>query len=134
MTKTTSVRTNDPDKAKFDLVVRGRVEKVADIKPVSVFMDGKPGEKLEAVVTITPSDKFTFTISEVTKQYNTGIDATLVPPEKGEKAWKLVVKSTSDKADDLYEVLTLETDSEYLPSIAIRAYAIFDDRAEPEDP
>ncbi|MCK5349237.1 MAG: hypothetical protein KAJ25_07590, partial [Desulfobacula sp.] len=111
MKKTILVKTDDPGKKKFNLVVTGPVEKVVEINPVSVYLDGTPGETLESIVTITPSEKYKFSILGMEQKINTRIKAQLMEPKGDEKFWQIKIKSTSDKADDLYDVLTLKTDS-----------------------
>jgi len=125
MKKTILVKTDDPGKKKFNLVVTGPVEKVVEINPVSVYLDGTPGETLESIVTITPSEKYKFSILGMEQKINTRIKAQLMEPKGDEKFWQIKIKSTSDKADDLYDVLTLKTDSQYRPILTIRVYAIF---------
>ncbi len=125
MKKTILVKTDDPGKKKFNLVVTGLVEKVVEINPVSVYLDGTPGETLESIVTITPSEKYKFSILGMEQKINTRIKAQLMEPKGDEKFWQIKIKSTSDKADDLYDVLTLKTDSQYRPILTIRVYAIF---------
>ncbi|MCK4767627.1 MAG: hypothetical protein KAS28_04495 [Desulfobacula sp.] len=125
MKKTILVKTDDPGKKKFNLVVTGLVEKVVEINPVSVYLDGAPGETLESIVTITPSEKYKFSILGMEQKINTRIKAQLMEPKGDEKFWQIKIKSTSDKADDLYDVLTLKTDSQYRPILTIRVYAIF---------
>ncbi len=125
MKKTIVVKTDDPKNRKFNLIVKGPVEKVVDIKPASVYMDGNPGDTLESTITITPAEKYNFSILEVNQKINKGITATLIEPDKDKKSWQIKLKSTSDKADDLYEILTVKTDSKYKPTLTIRVYAIF---------
>ena len=117
--------TDDPGKKKFNLVVTGTVEKVVDIQPASVYLDGNPGDTLEAVVNITPSEKHMFSILGMEQKNNTGIKAKLIEPKGDTKSWQIKIESTSDKADDLYDVLTLKTDSRYKPKLTVRVYAIF---------
>jgi hypothetical protein len=128
MKKTIVVKTDDPDNKKFNLVVTGPVEKIVDVKPASVYMNGKPGDTLESFVTITPAPKFEFSILDVKQKINKGITASLIEPVNGKKSWQIKLTSTSDKADDLYEVLTVKTDSKYKPTLTIRVYAIFLDK------
>jgi len=125
MKKVVLVKTDDPMKRKFNLTVTGPVENVVEIDPGSVYLDGKVGETLESVVTITPSEKYMFSILGMKQKINAGIKATLIQPEKGVKSWQVKITSTSNKADDLYDVLTLKTDSQYKPKLVLRVYAIF---------
>lgn len=125
MKKVIQVKTDDPAKKKFSLVVTGLVEKIVDINPASVYLDGNPGETLEAVVTITPSEKYPFSILQMEQKNNNRIKATLIAPTGDMKSWKISINSRSEKAEDLYDVLTLKTDSQYEPTLTIRVYAIF---------
>jgi hypothetical protein len=125
MKKVIMVRTDDPEKKKFNLVVTGPVEKVVDINPASVYMDGSPGDTLESVVTITPSEKYKFSILKMEQKINTRIKAQLIEPKQGKQSWQIKTKCTSDKVGDFYDVLTLKTDSHYKPTLTIRVYAIF---------
>jgi hypothetical protein len=125
MKKVIVVKTDDPARKRFNLVVTGPVENVVKITPASVYMDGNPGDTLEAVIDILPSEKYKFSILQMDQKINTRIKATLIQPRGEEKSWQIKVKSTSDKADDLYDVLTLKTDSPYKPLLTIRVYAIF---------
>lgn len=119
------MKTDDPDKKKFNLTVTGWVEKVVEIDPDSVYLRGRPGETLEATVTITPSDKYGFSILEMEQRIKSHIEATLIEPGKKQKQWQIKIKSYSKTADDLYDVLTLKTDSKLRPALTIRIYAIF---------
>lgn len=132
MKKVILVKTDDPEKRKFNLIVTGPVEKVVEINPVSVFLDGNPGDTLESIVTITPSEKYKFSILGIEQKINTNIKAQLIDPKPDEKFWQIKIKSTSDKADDFYDVLTLKTDSQYRPTLTIRVYAVFFEKPEPE--
>lgn len=116
------------------------VDAVAEITPRTVSLSGSPGDVLEAMVTITPMDKYKFSILGLDQKYNTQIKATLVRPDmvnqdmvnqdmgkpgKKKSAWQVKVTSTSQKADDFYDIITLKTDSKYKPKITIRVYAIY---------
>ena len=131
MKKVILVKTDDLEKKKFNLIVTGQVEKVVEIDPLSVYLEGKPGDTLEAVVNITPSEKYMFSILGLEQKINTKIKARLIEPEGDTKSWQIKIKSTSDTADDLYDVLTLKTDSQYKPRLTIRVYAIFLKKQEP---
>jgi len=128
MTKTIEVKTDDPGRRNLNLVVTGQVDRIAEISPPSVYLNGKAGESLEAVVTITPSEKYAFTLLGLEKQNKSRIEATLVQPEKGGKTWQIKIKCRSDKAEDLYDELVLKTDSPYAPTIGIRVSAVFLDK------
>lgn len=106
-------------------MVTGKVEKVVDITPSIVSMSGAPGEVLESIVTIMPSDKYRFSIVGLEQKINTQIKAQLIKPVNNNLPWQVKITSTSQKADDLYDVITLKTDSKYKPTLKIRVYAIY---------
>ena len=130
MKKVIIVKTDDPEKRKFNLVVTGPVGKVVVINPVWSTLDGTPGDTLESIVTITPSEKYQFSILGMEQKFNTKIKAKLIEPKSNEKSWQIKIKTTSDKADNYYDVLTVKTDSPYRPTLTIRVYANFFKKSE----
>jgi len=125
MTKTIEVKTNDPGRRALNLVVTGQVDRIAEISPPSVYLNGKAGESLEAVVTITPSEKYAFTLLGLEKRNKSRIEAILIQPGKEGRTWQIKIKCRSDKAEDLYDELILKTDSPYVPSLGIRVSVVF---------
>ena len=130
MNKRIMVKTDDPSNAQFYLTITGRVNRVAEVSPSVVSLSGVPGEALEATVTITPAENYEFKILEMSQKFNDQIKAELLAPKPGEKAWQIRVKTYSDKADDLYDIITLKTDSPYKPQLKVRVYAIYFDKTE----
>jgi hypothetical protein len=127
MKKVIWVKTDDPDNRKFNLVVTGPVEKVADIDPKTIYLNGNAGDKLQAVVKITPSEKYPFSIIGIEKiSHNPRIQARLIDGSKdGNKSWQVEITSFSDKEDSFYRIVPLKTDSRYAPRLLIRVYAVF---------
>ena len=125
MKKVIKVKTDDPAKKQFKLVVTGPVEKVVDISPETVHLSGVPGDTLEAVVNITPSEKYPFSILGMKTRGNAGIKPELVAPAENKKTWQIRIQCSSDKIQNLYDVLTLKTDSRYKPKLIIRVSAMF---------
>lgn len=134
MKKVTLVKTDDPDMAKFTVTVTGKVEHIADIDPRSVYLEGRPGDVLETTIKITPRDNYGFSIIDLKKRNQSdSIKAVLVSPEKeGAGAWQIHVSAASEKADNLYDTLSVITDSKYLPQIDIRVYAVFMEKQKSE--
>ncbi len=105
------------------------------ITPRTVSLSGAPGDVLETVVTIIPMEKYKFSILGLDQKFNTQIKATLVTPDmvtpdmvksgKENLVWQVKITSTSQKADDFYDIITLKTDSKYKPKLTIRVYAIY---------
>ena len=125
MKKVTIVKTDDPEKSRFTVTVTGPVEKVVTIEPRSVYLQGNPGDTLETIIKITPSEKYKFSILGLEQKNGAQFKATLIAPKDDEKSWQVKVETASDKPVQLYDVLILKTDSKYSPSIIIRTYAIF---------
>lgn len=132
MKKVIQVKTDDPEKKQFNLVVTGPVEKIVDILPESVYLKGYPGDTLEAVVNITPLEKYPFSILGMETRGNASIKTSLIESKDNKKSWQVKIKSTSDKVQNLYDVLTLKTDSQYKPKLTIRVYAIFSEKKAPK--
>jgi len=130
MKKVTQVETDDPVKNKFTLVIKGPVKKIVDIKPAYVRLKGYQGETLETFVRLTPSEKFNFSVLGMKLRKNRKIKASLIKPGKGEKVWKIKITAASQKAEDLYDVLTVQTNNKYKPRLRIRVYAIFLEKKE----
>jgi len=119
------VKTDDPVNKQLYLTVTGKVETVVDITPKTVSLRGVPGDVLQTMVTITPVEKYDFSILELNQKFNTDIKAQLIKPEKDNSSWQVKISSTSQIADDFYDVITLKTDSKYKPTLKIRVYAIY---------
>ena len=128
MTKNISVRTNDPKRRKFSLAVTGMVEQVAKIDPKSVNMYGKPGEILEQTVTITPSQKYPFSIKSMQQLPGSKVDAELIKPEKGKGPWQVKISGMAPTVTKLYDNIVLKTDSKYTPVLYIRISIMFIDQ------
>ena len=62
------IRTNDITKPGLSVVVKGFVEKFAEISPVRASLRGKAGEPVSAQITITPRKEYPFTIKSTRAQ------------------------------------------------------------------
>ncbi len=127
MNKRILVKTNDPAAKSLYLTITGNVDRLAKVSPGTVSLSGVPGERLEAVVTVTPAEKYTFNILGLEQKFGNRIQAELVPPKPGHREWQVKVTALSDKVDDLYDIITLKTDSPFKPRLKIRVYAIYFD-------
>ena len=119
------VKTNDPNNKKIYLTVTGKVTSLVTIKPAMVSLSGTPGQNLEALVTISPAKNFNMKILAMTQKFNTPIKAELVAPEQSNRDWHIKITTYSDKADDLYDIITLQTDNPIKPELKVRVYAIY---------
>lgn len=125
MNKNTIVKTNDPNRRKFVLKVQGPVERVVSIRPSSVYLYGTAGQTLTSEVTIQPSEKYPFSILEMKQRQGSGVAASLHEPESKGGPWKISIQATAPKVTNLYDNLTLETDSKYRPTLKIRVSVMF---------
>ena len=125
MTKHVLVETNDPGTKKFTLTVSGTVERVATIKPQAVYMHGRPGQTLESVITITPSEKYMFSILSMTQNPNSPVRATLQAPEEENGTWRVSIRVDSDREGNIFDNLVFKTDSAHKPQFRIRVAALF---------
>lgn len=125
MKKTTVVKTDDPEKGRFNLTVKGPVERVVTIQPRSLYLKGTAGDTLEGMVQITPSEKYPFTITGLKQKGHFDVKAVLTAPKEDEKTWQIKMTAASTKPVQMYDLITLETDSTYLPTIPVRAYFMF---------
>ena len=130
MIKNILITTNDPEKKKFNLVVTGQVEQVAKMDPPFVNLYGKPGDKLESIVTITPSKKYHFSILKMEQRKGSGITAQLIKPNGKNQPWQVKITCTAPRVMNLYDYITLKTDSEFRPILNIRVSVMFFDQQE----
>ena len=121
------VKTDDPANKNFYLTVTGQVAEIARVEPGTLSLSGKPGETLQGVVSVTPAEGYPFSVLSLSQKFKGGITAELIKPEKATAAWQVKVSAFSEKPDDLYDIITLKTDSPYKPEVQIRVYAIYFD-------
>lgn len=115
-----SIQTNDPDQPWQQVVVTGRVEKFAEIRPERVLLKGQVGEDLFEDVEIIPQEEHPFTIREVVARYGKNIDYAFTERcTDGKSRCVLRVSNTSRKKGRYVDVLTLRTDSDIHPTISI---------------
>ncbi len=127
MKKVIVVKTDDPNKKKFNVVVTGPVEKIVDVTPASVYLKGKPGQILSAIVNITPKAKYPFSLVSVKQRENSQFQVDMVKSGADSLTWQLNIKRTSDVNGSSYDVLKIKTDSKYKPEIIVRVTASFYD-------
>lgn len=127
MEKVIIVKTDDPAKSKFNLKVTGMVEKIMEMSPSSVYMEGKPGAVLSSTVSIIPSPRYMFSLTNIKKRNNSKIQADLVKPDRENAFWQIKIKAESKVEASEYEVLEIGTDSQYKPLITLMVSAVFAD-------
>lgn len=110
--KNIAVYTNDPEKPKINLTLRGFVDKIVDITPKRVFLNGSPDKELSASVTIVPEEKYPFKIKEVKAQSGYNISVKL-ENDGGSKPnqYIVTVKNTAKTKNKYYDWIIIRTDS-----------------------
>lgn len=123
--KKTKVTTNDPDQPVLMLTVTGPVERKTKVTPSALYLNGKPGEVLDAMVTIMPTAKNPLSITGIVQRPNSGLLVDLHEPEQPTDPWQVKISVSSDKPSHVYETVTLKTDNEKEPKIFIKVSASF---------
>ncbi len=122
--KRITVKTNDPAKKKLYLEVRGPVEAVAIIEPDNIKFNGVAGDEFEQVITITPAEKYDFSVKGISLKSDMNISADLKQPEEGSKTWQILVKNKKKNPGRYFDMITVTTTSELKPEIKIRVYGM----------
>ena len=121
--KTAIVHTNDPANPKFTLTISGQVEKFVDLKPKYVRLTGYSGTQVSVPVTIVPTAKYPFKITDVTSRGGTLIKYALTERKASEgSGYTLLVENLKMEKGRYMDLVTLTTDSQIQPKITIRVY------------
>ena len=122
--KNITVLTNDPQIPEYKLKISGMVKKFITIEPRVVRFEGKPGEVLKSIVTITFEKNYPFIIKKSKAQVGEWIQYTIEPWEyESKKGYNLVVVNQKKEAGIYRDAIILETDSLIQPEIRINIIA-----------
>jgi hypothetical protein len=114
------INTNDPQRPWLEVVVSGRVEKFAEIRPERVHLAGPPGAPLVAEVEIFPRTDYPFTIREITAKNGAFIKYELIERcTDGKNRCVIRVENTRRDAGRYADALYVQTDSQMRPTIPI---------------
>ncbi|MCF8108929.1 MAG: hypothetical protein K9J81_08040 [Desulfohalobiaceae bacterium] len=114
------IQTNDPDQPWHQVVVTGRVEKFAEIRPERVRLKGTSGEKLFQNVLIIPRKIHPFTIQNIKAKYGKNINYTLIERcADGNNQCVIKVENTRREEGRYVDVLNIRTDCDIHPTIPI---------------
>lgn len=115
-----SIKTNDPHRPLLEIVIKGKVETFADIRPQRVRLAGKRGKPLMVEVDIIPKQGYPFAIKGIKVDEGKFIRYELEPKDlNGNKHWVLRIENTQNKKGRYLDVLYIQTDSELKPVIPI---------------
>ena len=123
MKKTAGVYTNDKSRPRQDLVISGRVDKFASIRPQHVSLRGYAGDSIKGKVTITPEKKYPFKILETRLQKGKDISIELQEVKKSSvSAYELKVENIRQKPGRYYDMIVMKTDNKIRPQLIVRVY------------
>ena len=115
------VHTNDPANRSISLVIKGQVDKFAEIIPDPVLLTGRVGETINKGVKITPGKKYPFHITESSARYGTNIKFNLDKKHLfGKTSYALTVENTRNTPGRYTDYIYLTTDSEIQPKLTIK--------------
>jgi len=121
--KNAVIHSNDPTKPKVTLTISGKVEKFADLHPRYVRLTGHVGDRLAVPVSIVPTSKYPFKITDVTAKRGSAIKFSLSEKNTNEGGgYVLLVENTRNQKGRYVDVLTLTTDSSIQPRMSVRVY------------
>lgn len=119
ISKTATVYSNDPDQETLKLKITGKVAVFADISPKSIKLVGKPGEKLQIVVEIVPSENTPF---RILGEPETGKDTYRCSLEEKDGKYFLTAENIATEATTYFDKVVLKTDLPEHPEIKISVF------------
>jgi hypothetical protein len=119
------VHTNDPAKSAIELMVSGRVEFFAEIRPRSLRLAGQLGHPITMAAEIVPRADQPFKIHNVRAMNGRFIQFSLADKIKdGQKLYELTVTNTRTEPGRFNDFIILETDSPIRPTLQIPVYGL----------
>jgi hypothetical protein len=123
MTKRIQVHTNDPIKSMIPLVITGKVEKFATIKPQFVRLIGTAGAPLYAQVNIIPEANHPFKIVSTRAKKGDHIRFSLKDkPSQDPQGYLLTIENALGKKGRYFDKIYLKTTSAIHPELEISVY------------
>jgi hypothetical protein len=129
MKKTAYVYTNDNVHPQQDLVISGKVENFAAIRPQHLSLRGQAGDSISGTVSIIPEKKYPFKILDAKAQSGKNISIQLdeIKNSNG-AAYQLKIENISQKSGRYYDTIILKTDSEIRPELNVKVYGYLRER------
>lgn len=108
------------------MTIKGPVERVVDISPRVLRVQGKSGEVISSKATITPDRKYPFKVLKSRLAKGSGLKLDLQKDlSTGLPRYVATVKSLASASGNFYDTIVLETDSKFRPEIKITVSAAF---------
>jgi hypothetical protein len=119
------IHTNDSAHAVVELLVSGKVELFAEIRPRSLRLAGPAGRTLSAAAEIVPRPDQPFTIRSARTYSGRNLQLNLSDKvQDGRKVYALTVTGSSMGPERFNDFIILETDSRIRPTLQIPVYGI----------
>jgi hypothetical protein len=119
------IQTNDPIQPVLQVMLKGMVEGVAVIRPVSVRLFGKKEDDLKVAVEIIINPKTPFKIIETKAENGTNIQYDLKDKmDKDARSYLLTVRNIKKETIQYIDIIHLKTDSPIKPEIKVRVYGM----------
>jgi hypothetical protein len=123
-----SVSTDDPQRPRTTLTMRGKVNAFVMVTPRYARLNGKVGDPVTAVVRITPAEAYPFKITAVKAKSGQHITYELAQPsEESEGAYLLTVTNTKKEAGRYADTITIKTDSKVRSELKVGVYGYLSD-------
>ncbi len=114
------VKTNDPRRPDFRLILSGRVERFASIEPGFVYFKGEAKDVEAVELEVTPNSTAGFRITRIVAAKPHLFTAELVEPCDGENgSCRIRVTNRKKGAGTYVDVIKIMTDSRVQPSFVI---------------
>lgn len=108
-----------------ELLVSGKVEHFAEIRPRSLRLAGPAGRILTASAEIVPRPEQPFTIRSARTYTGRALQLDLTDKvREGRKIYELTVTSSALKSERFNDFIILETDSRVRPTLQVPVYGI----------
>lgn len=114
--------TNDAGQPVVQLVMRGEVDRFAEINPRLLSLRGQAGEKLRGSISVVPEDKYPFKILGALARDGKLTVNVSEAKESGRTAYTLWVENLKSEAGSFNDTVVLKTDSPLQPELDVRVF------------
>jgi len=125
LVKTTTVRTNDPERPAIKLILTGDVRPLADIVPADVKLTGNAGQEIRQTISIKPVRENPFKVLEAKAEKGKEIRYELTEVKSaGTMSYRLDVYNTRQVKGWYVDSIILKTTSKKSPVLKIRVLGV----------
>ncbi len=126
--ETILVSTDDPQRPRTTLTMKGKVNAFVMVTPRYARLSGKVGDTLKTVVRITPVSASPFKITDVKVKNGQHFTYELAEPSsESEGAYLLTITNTKKEAGRYADTITIKTDSKVRTELKVGVYGYISD-------